>query len=99
MPTVANGIEIDWHLARRGPRTSSSSCARQRALAVRLLGYVNHANMGNYDEAIAAFLAGRDAHPDIAAHRAPGRVKTGIGVNLEYALPSARADLRPRRLE
>jgi carbohydrate-selective porin OprB len=55
---------------------------------VRLLGYANHANMGSYDEAIQSYLAGRDPTPDVTAHRQPGRVKTGVGLNVEYAFPS-----------
>src|SRR5258708_3382926 len=43
--------------------------------------------MGNYDEAIHGFLSGRDARPDLIAHRALGRVKTGAGVNAEYTFP------------
>jgi hypothetical protein len=57
-------------------------------LAVRLLGYANHANMGSYDEAIQGFLSGRDTRPDVVAHRAQGRVKTGVGLNTEYAFPA-----------
>ena len=60
---------------------------RYWSLAVRLLAYANHANMGSYDEAIQGFLAGRDPKPDVIAYRQPGRVKTGLGVNIEYAGP------------
>jgi carbohydrate-selective porin OprB len=42
--------------------------------------------MGSYDEAIESFLAGRDPKPDIVAHRRPGRVKTGLGLNIGYTL-------------
>jgi carbohydrate-selective porin OprB len=43
--------------------------------------------MGNYEEAIRGFLAGRDAKPDVIAYRQQGRVKTGVGANVEYAFP------------
>jgi hypothetical protein len=43
--------------------------------------------MGSYDEAIAGFLAGHDPKPDIVLYRQPGRVKAGLGVNIEYAFP------------
>jgi carbohydrate-selective porin OprB len=43
--------------------------------------------MGSYDEAIKGFLTGRDPKPDVVAYRQPGRVKTGVGVNTEYAFP------------
>jgi hypothetical protein len=69
-------------------------------LAIRLLGYANHANMGSYDEAISDFLAGRDPKPEIVAHRQPGRVKTGLGVNTEYTFPILRVfadrEVQPR---
>jgi high affinity Mn2+ porin len=43
--------------------------------------------MGSYDEAIQGVLAGHDPKPDVVAYRQPGRVKTGFGVNTEYAFP------------
>jgi cobalt-zinc-cadmium efflux system protein len=46
---------------------------------------VGPGNMGSYDEAIQAFTEGRDPLPDIVAHRAPGRVKPGVGVNMQSA--------------
>jgi len=54
---------------------------------LKLLGYVNHADMGSYTEAIAAFESGQDPTPDITAHRKQGRIKPGAGVNVEYDLP------------
>jgi carbohydrate-selective porin OprB len=44
--------------------------------------------MGSYEEAIQGFLSGRDARPDVVAYRAQGRVKTGVGLNAEYASPA-----------
>jgi high affinity Mn2+ porin len=55
---------------------------------VRVLGYVNHANMGNYHEAIDEFLANETVRPDIIATREQGRVKYGFGVNAEQQLTS-----------
>jgi carbohydrate-selective porin OprB len=63
--------------------------------AVRVLGYRNHARMGDYAQAIEAFEAGIDARPDITAHRAPDRIKYGFGLNAEAELtPSLRAFAR-----
>ena len=56
-------------------------------MALRLLGYANHANMGSYTEAIDAFRAGHDPTPTIEAHRQPGRTKYGVGANVDYAMP------------
>jgi hypothetical protein len=86
MPTVANGIDMDWKISRARAENLELELHPATGLAVRLLGYANHANMGSYDEAIHAFLSGQDARPDVVAHRAQGRVKTGAGLNVEYAL-------------
>ena len=87
MPSVANGIDMDWNLAQARAENLELEVRPAKGLTVRLLGYANHANMGSYDEAIAGFLAGRDPKPDVTAYRKPGRVKTGTGVNIEYAFP------------
>ena len=88
MPAVANGIDMDWHISRARAENLELELRPARGLTLRLLGYVNHANMGSYDEAIDAFRSGRDPLPDVVGHRAPGRVKTGAGVNVEYAFPA-----------
>jgi hypothetical protein len=88
MPKVANGIELQWNVTRaRGENVELEIRPNERS-AVRLLGYVNHANMGSYDEAIRAFEAGLDPVPDIEAHRVQGRRKAGVGVNAEQAFSS-----------
>ena len=87
MPTVANGIDMDWNIARARAENLELELHPSTGLVVRLLGYANHANMGSYDEAIAGFLAGHDPKPDVVAYRQPGRVKTGLGANAEYTFP------------
>jgi high affinity Mn2+ porin len=87
MPTVANGIDMDLNIARARAENLELELHPMAGLALRLLGYANHANMGNYDEAIQAFLSGHQPKPDIIAQRQPGRVKTGLGANGEYAFP------------
>jgi high affinity Mn2+ porin len=84
MPNVANGIDMDWNIARARAENLELELGPAAGLVVRLLGYANHANMGSYDEAINGFLAGHDPKPDVVAYRQPGRVKTGLGVNTEY---------------
>ena len=88
MPTVANGIDMDWNISRARAENLELELRPASGLAVRLLGYANHANMGSYDEAIQAFMSRTDAVPDVTAHRAQGRVKTGVGLNAEYAFPA-----------
>jgi high affinity Mn2+ porin len=90
MPTIANGIALDWDIARaRGENFEFEfhpALLPKRASVVRALGFVNHANMGSYREAINGYLAGKDAVPDITAYRQQGRVKYGFGLNAEQEL-------------
>ena len=86
MPTVANGITMDWNIARARGENVELELHLPDGLVFRALGYLNHANMGSYEEAIQAFRAGTEAKPDIEAHRLQGRRKYGVGANLEYAI-------------
>jgi high affinity Mn2+ porin len=88
MPTVANGLTLDWDLARA--RSENAEWQLQRGIlpkkdgVIRVLGYVNHANMGSYRDAINAYLDGQTpAAPDIVATRQQASVKYGFGLNLE----------------
>ena len=109
MPTQANGIDLDWDVRRaRGDnyeleyRHGLLSWLRGHGGAanpgtVRLLGYVNHANMGLYRPQINQTLYDRahgrpTAVPDITAHTPGTTVKYGIGLNFEQNLsPDFRA--------
>ena len=90
MPTVANGIQLDWNIARaRGENFEfeyHAGLLPQRATVVRALGFVNHANMGNYRSAINGYLSGSDPVPDVTLYRKQGTVKYGFGLNLEQEL-------------
>ena len=104
MPTVANGIDLQWNLRRaRGEnyefeyRKTPFALLPKRLLApdrkgtVRLLGYANHANMGDYrvqnNLALAARAHGNPtATPDITAHPLGTTVKYGVGLNFEQEL-------------
>jgi len=87
MPKVANGINLDWNLRRARAENVEIQIQpalwREHPTTFRFLNYLNHANMGNYREAIDAFLQGRDPQPDIEAHRQQGRKKYGFGFNAE----------------
>jgi hypothetical protein len=87
MPTVANGIDLDWEVGRARGENVEVEWRSKRGGVVRGLAYINHANMGSYREAIQAFQSGQDSAPDITAHRRQGRIKYGTGVNAEQALP------------
>src|SRR5438093_3613549 len=84
MPTVANGIVLDWQVARARGENVEMEWRTTTGVVLRLLGYVNHANMGDYDNAIRAFESRQDLAPIIEAHRQQGRVKGGLGANVEY---------------
>jgi high affinity Mn2+ porin len=93
MPKVANGLELDWNIGRahaenieiewRGP------AIEQRSGVVRVLSYVNHANMGDYRAAVARVAAGVDAVPTIENTRQQGRIKYGFAVNAEQPVTPA----------
>jgi len=88
MPTVANGIVLEWNVARAGGQNLELELHPTSNLVVRMLRYVNRANMGSYTEAIDQFLAGQGSTPDIEATRQQGRVKPGVVGNVEYDLTS-----------
>jgi high affinity Mn2+ porin len=90
MPKTANGPTLDRDI--RESRAENTELEfrpqlwRDRQGVIRLLSFVNHANMGRYREATNAFLGGVDPRPDITAHRKQGRIKYGFGLNLEQEL-------------
>ena len=92
MPTVANGIKLDWDLARaRGQNFEVEyhpELIAKRSTVLRALEFINHADMGSYREAIDGYLSGKDAVPDVTLYRKQGRVKYGFGLNAEQELTS-----------
>src|SRR5579859_5467849 len=87
MPKVANGIHLDANLGRA--RAENVEFEIHRAVipkqegVLRLLAYVNHANMGSYREAVNNFLAGVTPIPEITAHPLQTTIKYGFGANFE----------------
>jgi hypothetical protein len=92
MPTVANGIKLDWDIARaRGENFEVERRAEfipKRQTVIRALAFVNHANMGSYRDAINGYLSGKDDVPDVTLYRKQGTVKYGFGLNGEQELTS-----------
>ena len=83
MPHEANGNVFDSDLRRaRGDQIELTLTARRAGTTGRILGYMNHARMGNYAEALATG-ASLGQVPDIAGDDRPGREKYGFGLNLE----------------
>ena len=91
MPKVANGIDLDSDLRRARAENYElelrPSLLKNHMTVVRLLAYENHANMGDYEEAVARYRAGLDPRPIIENTRRQGTVKYGFGFNAEQELP------------
>jgi hypothetical protein len=91
MPKVANGPDLEWNLRRARAENFELELhprvIANRGTTVRLLSFVNHANMGVYRQAIDDYLAGKTPRPEIRAHPLQTTVKYGFGVNLEQELP------------
>jgi len=91
MPRVANGLKLDPFRKARAENVELElhpKLLAKRATSVRLLAFVNHANMGDYRRAVALFLAGVTPTPDVTATRQPGSVKYGLGLNLLQEITS-----------
>jgi high affinity Mn2+ porin len=94
MPKFANGPQLDADLARARAENAEVDWQHNllgrlrpgRAGAIRVLSYVNHADMGSYREAINAFLSGQTPVPDIVKTRRQGRIKYGFATNFEQEL-------------
>jgi high affinity Mn2+ porin len=90
MPKVANGIHLDADVSRARAENievelRGSLLPHQEGI-LRLLSFVNHANMGSYREAIDNYLAGLTAIPEITAHPLRTSIKYGFGANFEQPL-------------
>src|SRR3984893_11248532 len=90
MPKVANGIHLDADMSRAHSENFEFELHGQalgrREGIIRLLAYVNQANMGVYREAVGNFLSGRTTIPDITAHPLQTTVKYGFGINFEQQI-------------
>ena len=95
MPTVANGINLDWDLRRASGQNMEFELRRpllgnllpvERTGTIQVLSYVNHAHMGLYRDAIKAYLDGEDPNPEITAVEKYGAVKYGFGLNVAQQL-------------
>ena len=90
MPKVANGDQLDADLARaRAENTEFElrpKLLKDRKTVFRALSYVNHGNMGDYEQSIERFLAGIDPTPNIFNTRRQGTIKYGFGLNAEQEL-------------
>jgi high affinity Mn2+ porin len=72
-PVVANGPKLNGHFAANRADTFEWQYNYIEGGTVRIMNFVNEANMGTY----------RKADQDIIATRKPGTIKYGFGVNVE----------------
>ncbi len=87
MPEIANGPTYDHEFSRAHAENLEFEWDfdPEHQGDVRLLGYVNHARMGSYDEALA-LAQGSGAPPEITATREAGRRKYGFSLNAQRFL-------------
>ena len=93
MPKVANGIDLDWSLRRSRAENYELELRPKfsgaRGSVIRLLSFVNHANMGVYRDAINNYLAGKTSRPEITNHPEQTTVKYGFSVNAQQEITHA----------
>lgn len=75
-PVWANGPKLDGHFAANRGDVWEWQYQYTEGGIVRVMGFVNHANMGTY----------RQAEQDITATRKPGTLKYGLGLNVEQKI-------------
>ena len=92
MPTIANGITLDWAISRANGQNWEFELRKglgapflnsKREGAVRILSFVNHGHMGDYRESVQQYLAGKIPTPDITKTERFGAVKYGFGFNTD----------------
>ena len=84
VPAVANGAALDWHLLKAQGQVAEMENRYEingRPGTLRLLTFLNHAHMGNYNEALQLM----PVDPDITKTRSY-RYKYGFGVSFDQAL-------------
>ena len=90
MPTIANGIDFDWDLinahGQNGEFELRHTFVPKRKGVQRVLFYANRAHMGDYREAVNAYIAGTDPTPTITLHEHTGALKYGLGYNTEQEI-------------
>jgi high affinity Mn2+ porin len=90
MPKVANGPNLDADVARARAENIELELrphlVKKRDTTLRLLSYINHGDMGNYEEAVKLYLDHVTSTPNVSATAQQGTIKYGFGVNLEQEM-------------
>ena len=90
LPTVANGPDLVWNLRNANAENVEFELhrgfLRKKDGIIRLLSYVNNANMGIYQVANEQYLEGKVPTPQITNHPRQVTTKYGFGINFEQVL-------------
>ncbi len=85
MPAVANGPVLDKDIRKAHGEVielENRYAVASRDGTLRLLGFMNHADMGRYRDSLDL----QPASPEIISTRQPGRVKYGFGLNMNQSV-------------
>lgn len=90
MPKVANGINLEADLGEARAENVELELRRRvvgkHEGTLRILSYVNHANMGIYKVAVDNYLEGFTPTPEITDHPLQTTIKYGFGLNFQQPL-------------
>jgi len=90
LPSVANGPDLVWNLRRSNASNVEFELHRaflpKKDGIIRVLGYINNANMGIYQVANEQYVDGKVTTPDITNHPQQVTTKYGFGINFEQVL-------------
>lgn len=90
MPTVANGITLDWALRRARGQNMELEVRHgflpRKDGVIRLLAYGNNAHMGLYREAVNHYFQGLTPTPEITSVEHFGALKYGVDLNIEQSV-------------
>ncbi|PZF70873.1 carbohydrate porin [Taibaiella soli] len=87
LPKVANGAELNTDLSQAYSLNAEIGKAYKwhgKDGNIRVLGYLNNADMGSYKQAISS--SSLTDTPDVTATRQNGRTKTGFGISFDQVL-------------
>ncbi len=103
MPKVANGPDLDADVARARAENIElelrPQLVKKKDTTIRLLSYINHGNMGNYEEAVRLYLDHVTPTPDVSATAKQGTIKYGFGINFEQEFGKDSYALRTLGME
>ena len=89
LPTTPRGGSYDLELSNahgEAAQLTVHDCLYGHAGSIAIFGYMNHAPMGSYGDAVAAVTIGQDETPDVTKYRLAGRNKRGVGLRIDQAI-------------